>query len=102
MASKSSRAPVRRTLIIADDEPSNRLLVRATVGEEGFNVVEASDGDEAWSLIQELRPALVLMDVRMPGRSGLEVLSAIRSDTSLAGTKVIILSASALESVADR
>jgi CheY-like chemotaxis protein len=98
MASKSSRAPVRRTLIIADDEPSNRLLVRATVGEEGFNVVEASDGDEAWSLIQELRPALVLMDVRMPGRSGLEVLSAIRSDTSLAGTKVIILSASALES----
>ena len=88
----------RRTVIIADDEPSVRLLVQATIGADNYNVVEACDGDEAWALIQEHRPSLVLLDVRMPGRTGLEILSAIRSDPSLAGTKVIILTASALGS----
>jgi DNA-binding response OmpR family regulator len=88
----------RRTVIIADDEPSVRLLVQATIGADDYEVLEASDGDEAWSLVQEHRPSLVLLDVQMPGRSGLDVLSAIRSDPSLAGTKVIILTASALAS----
>jgi CheY-like chemotaxis protein len=88
----------RRTVIIADDEPSVRLLVQATIGADDYNVVEACDGDEAWSLIQEHRPSLVLLDVRMPGRTGLDILRAIRSDPNLAGTKVILLTASALAS----
>ena len=88
----------RRTVLIADDEPSIRQLVRATIGADDINVVEASDGDEAWSLIQAHRPSLVLLDVRMPCRTGLEILSAIRSNPSLTGTKVIILTASAVAS----
>jgi CheY-like chemotaxis protein len=88
----------RRTVIIADDEPSVRLLVQATIGADDYNVVEACDGDEAWSLIQEHGPSLVLLDVRMPGRTGLDILRAIRSDPNLAGTKVILLTASALAS----
>ena len=86
----------RRVVLVADDEEIVRELVKVTIGADDFNVVEAADGDEAWSLIQEHRPSLVLLDVRMPGRTGLEILSAIRLDTSLAGTKVIILTASAL------
>ncbi len=93
-----SAAPIRRTVIIADDEPSVRLLIQATIAAEDFNVVEARDGDEAWSLIQEHRPSLVLLDVRMPGRTGLDILRDIRSDPSLVGTKVILLTASARES----
>src|SRR6202162_996879 len=88
----------RRTVLIADDEPSIRELVQATIGADEINVVEASDGDEAWSLIQSHRPSLVLLHVRMPGRTGLEILSAIRSTPSLKGTKVIILTASAVAS----
>ena len=88
----------RRTVVIADDEPSVRLLVQATIGADDFNVVEAVDGDEAWSLIQVHRPALVLLDVRMPGRTGLEILDAIKADPNLARTKVILLTASAMES----
>ena len=88
----------RRTAIIADDAPSSRLLVQATIGADDYDVVEACDGNEAWALIQEHRPSLVLLDVRMPGRTGLEILSAIRSDSSLAGIKVILLTASALAS----
>jgi CheY-like chemotaxis protein len=82
-------------VVIADDEPSVRLLVTATIGSEGYDVVEASDGDEAWNLIQEHRPALALLDVRMPGRTGIEILEAIRSDPGLRATKVILITASA-------
>jgi CheY-like chemotaxis protein len=89
---------IRRTVIIADDEPSLRILVRATVGIDDYNVVEACDGDEAWSLIQEHRPSLVLLDVQMPGRTGLEILHAIKSDPNLTATRVILLTASAQES----
>ncbi|MFI5283417.1 MAG: response regulator [Candidatus Dormibacterales bacterium] len=91
-------ARIRRTVIIADDEPSLRILVHATIGTDDYNVVEACNGDEAWSLIQEHRPPLVILDVGMPGRTGLEILRAIKSDANLTGTRVILLTASAQES----
>jgi DNA-binding response OmpR family regulator len=90
-----SNAP---TVVIADDEPSVRLLVQATVAQDNLRVIEAEDGDEAWALIQEWRPKVVLLDVRMPGRTGLEILSAIKADSNLAETRVILLTASAAES----
>jgi CheY-like chemotaxis protein len=86
------------TVLIADDEPSVRMLVQATIETNGYHVLEAADGDEAWSLIQEHRPSLVLLDVRMPGRTGLEILRAIKSEPKLIATKVILLTASAQES----
>jgi CheY-like chemotaxis protein len=89
---------IRRTVVIADDEPSVRMLVQATLEMDGFNLIEAGDGDEAWSLIQEHRPSLVLLDVRMPGRTGLEILHAIKADPKLTSTRVILLTASAQES----
>ena len=97
-SNSTASARIPRTVIIADDEPSVRLLVQATIGTDDYNVVEACDGDEAWSLIQERPPSLVLLDVRMPGRTGLDILRAIKSDPNLVGTKVILLTASAQES----
>jgi len=85
-------------VLIADDEPSVRMLVQATIDADGYNVIEATDGNEAWSLIQEHRPSLVLLDVRMPGRTGLEILRAIKAEPNLVATKVILLTASAQES----
>jgi len=84
--------------LIADDEPSVRLLVQATIEADGYKVLEACDGDEAWALIQEHRPSLVLLDVRMPGRTGLEILGSIKADAELTDTKVILLTASAQQS----
>src|SRR5712692_269770 len=99
MGSNSPRSERnRRTVVIADDEPSVRLLVHATIGNDDYNVVEACDGDEAWSMIQEHQPSLVLLDVRMPGRTGLDILRTIKSDPRLTSTKVILLTASAQES----
>ena len=89
------------TVLIADDEPSVRMLVQATIEADGYKVLEASDGDEAWVLIQEHRPSLVLLDVMMPGRTGLEILGSIKSDPDLVDTKVILLTASAQKSDID-
>ncbi|TME52458.1 MAG: response regulator [Chloroflexi bacterium] len=89
---------MQHTVLIADDEPSVRLLVQATIEAEGYKVLEACDGDEAWALIQEHRPSLVLLDVRMPGRTGLEILGSIKADAELTDTKVILLTASAQQS----
>jgi CheY-like chemotaxis protein len=89
---------VLRTVVIADDESSMRLLVHATIESDDYRVVEASDGTEAWALVQKLRPSLVLLDVQMPGQSGLEVLKLIKDDPSLASTRVILLTAKAQES----
>lgn len=98
--STNKTTPVRgpRTVLIADDEPSVRMLVQATIDADGYNVIEATEGNEAWSLIQEYRPSLVLLDVRMPGRTGLEILRAIKAEPSLVATRVILLTASAQES----
>ena|SRR5579872_4570079 len=86
-----------RTVVIADDEPSMRLLVHAIIDSDDYNVVEAADGDEAWALIQQHRPSLVLLDVQMPGRTGLDVLRSIKADSSMKGTRVILLTAKAQE-----
>jgi CheY-like chemotaxis protein len=87
-----------RTVVIADDESSMRLLVHATIESDDYWVVEAADGAEAWALVQKHKPALVLLDVQMPGRSGLEVLRMIKADPTLEATKVILLTAKAQES----
>lgn len=89
---------VLRTVVIADDEPSMRLLVHATIESDDYMVVEAVDGTQAWALIQEHKPSLVLLDVQMPGLSGLEVLQKIKAEPSLAATRVILLTAKAQES----
>jgi CheY-like chemotaxis protein len=91
-------APRLQTVLIADDEPSMRLLVHATIESDEYQVIEAADGDQAWALTQEFHPSLVLLDVQMPGMSGLEVLELIKKDPLLARTHVILLTAKAQES----
>ncbi len=86
-----------RTVLIADDEPSMRLLVHATIESDDYTVLEAVDGTEAWKTIQEQKPSLVLLDVQMPGRTGLEVLALVKGDPSLNATRVILLTSKAQE-----
>jgi CheY-like chemotaxis protein len=98
------------TVLIADDEQSLRLLVSATITSDEYDVVEAADGDEAWQLLQEHRPGVALLDVQMPGRTGLDLTRSIRSDPGLARTFVVLLTSKAqqadveagLEAGADR
>ena len=83
------------TVLVADDVPDVRELISLTLSPGEFEVVEATDGNVAWALIQAHRPEVVVLDVLMPGRSGLELTQAIRGDPALAATYVILLSAAA-------
>jgi len=83
------------TVLIADDEPNLRLLVSATLLSDEFDVLEAGDGDEAWNLILEHRPEIVILDLQMPGRTGLELAESIRRTNDIRDTRVIMLTSKA-------
>jgi two-component system, OmpR family, alkaline phosphatase synthesis response regulator PhoP len=83
------------TVLIADDEQTLRLLVSATMMSDEYEVVEASDGDEAWQLLRQHRPRVALLDVQMPGRTGLELTQEIRADPELEKTFVVLLTSKA-------
>ncbi len=80
-------------ILIADDEPNILLSLDYLMRREGFEVLLARDGDEALALLQRERPRLVLLDVMMPGKSGHEVLAALRADDALKHILVLMLSA---------
>jgi two-component system KDP operon response regulator KdpE len=67
------------TILIADDEPQIRRVLRSTLSSEGYAIVEARDGQEALEKLREERPDLVLLDVNMPVLDGLETCREIRS-----------------------
>ena len=87
-----------RVILVADDDDDILLLVTTRLRRDGLTVVQASRGDDALALARDVRPALAVLDVGMPGLDGLEVLEHIRGDESLAGTKVLLLTAKAQES----
>jgi CheY-like chemotaxis protein len=66
------------TIVIADDDALLRRLVRSTLPHDGFEVYEADDGDAAVALVQKHDPALLVLDLDMPKRSGIEVLRDLR------------------------
>jgi len=66
------------TILVVDDEPQIRRVLRSTLSTEGYDVIEAKDGQEAVDMVMRERPALILMDVNMPGMNGLEACSKIR------------------------
>jgi two-component system OmpR family response regulator len=82
----------RGTILICEDEPELRELIRVVLN-GGYAFVEAADGVESLELARGLRPDLVLLDLMMPGQSGVEVLRELRSDPALEQTPVIVVSA---------
>jgi DNA-binding response OmpR family regulator len=80
------------TVLICDDEPSLRELIRVSL-DDGYSFAEADDGDMSLELVRRLRPDVVILDLMMPLRNGLEVLGEIRRDETLAATPVIVLTA---------
>ena len=72
------------TILIVDDEPQIRRVMRTTLSSNGYSVIEARSGEEALDIIGKERPELVLLDVNMPGMSGLEVCREIRDQSEVA------------------
>jgi CheY-like chemotaxis protein len=83
------------TILVCDNEEILRGLVRASLDGNGYKLVDARDGDEAVEQARLSRPDLILLDMMMPGRSGLEVLAELRGDPDLCAIPVVMLTARA-------
>jgi DNA-binding response OmpR family regulator len=81
--------PVR--ILVADDEPAMLSLNSTFLRQKGFDVTEASDGEQAWSLALRGDFDLLLLDVHMPGKSGWEVCKLVKQTPATAGTAVMML-----------
>ena len=85
-----------RAVLVVDDDPYIRDALADVLADEGYRVTAARDGEEALAFLQaSLRPAVILLDLRMPGMSGWEVRKRLLADPELAGLPVVLLSADA-------
>jgi DNA-binding response OmpR family regulator len=83
-----------RTVVIADDDSDIRALVRISATRAGLDVVgEVNDGDSALAAIRRAVPDVAILDVAMPGLSGLEVCRLVRAESRLDGVHILLLSA---------
>src|SRR5213080_3114939 len=87
-------------ILVIEDEPDIRKLVQYNLTQEHFNVVEAEDGEQALSLLQREKPNLVILDLMLPGLSGLELCKMLRQRSDTSKLPVLMLTAKAGE--ADR
>lgn len=84
-------------ILYIEDNPENRMLVRAVLQPEGYTLVEAEDGLSGIEAAIREQPALILLDINLPGVDGYEVVSVLKSFPALATTPVIALTAYALD-----
>ncbi|MGE3268025.1 MAG: PleD family two-component system response regulator [Chloroflexota bacterium] len=84
----------KRTVLLADDDPGLRRLVGATLGSEHFNLLAAADGEETLNVARDRLPALILLDINMPKKNGLEVCRMLKDDPGTAHIKIVMLTAS--------
>ena len=81
-----------KKVLIVDDDPDVRLFNATVVEESGFTPIEAANGEEGLKLIKKDRPDLVILDVLMPKQSGIRLYRELKTDKSLIGIPVIMLS----------
>jgi len=82
-----------KKILLVDDHPDIRRMMRFTLG-KSFEIHEAEDGQSALDVARQIKPDVVVLDIMMPGGlDGLQVLDAIRSDSELQSTLVILASA---------
>lgn len=82
-------------VLVCDNEEVLRALVRGALEIGDYEIVEARDGDESLELARACEPDLIVLDLMMPGRTGLEVLDELRTEPRFAETPVIMLTARA-------
>ena len=92
----------RARILVVDDDGSARALIRTALELDGYTVCEAAAADEGLSAVRESRPDLVILDLSLPGRQGLDVLIDLRDDPALHSIPVVVLTATADEGTEQR
>lgn len=84
---------VVKKILIADDEPDILEILSFNLSAEGYQVITAKNGDDAIEKAKQHNPDLIILDVMMPYKNGMEVCNILRADTNFAGTLIIFLTA---------
>lgn len=85
------------TVLIVEDNALNLKMFRDLLAVQGYETLENRDGRDVIAMMREKRPALVIMDIQLPGRSGTDIIREIKADETLKSTPVIAVSAFAME-----
>lgn len=93
MTAEPSHKNQRYSLLLVDDDPEILTLLQAQFKDEPFDIFTAPEGASALSLIRNQKPDLIVLDVRMPGLSGLEICRFLKADKNTREIPIIILSA---------
>ena len=91
---KQAVADQNRLVLIIDDDPDARDLLRRVLEKDGYAVATAAGGEEGLAQARELRPSLITLDVLMPGMDGWAVLQALKADSELQNIPVVMISIS--------
>ena len=89
-----------KKILVVEDEPDIRKLVNYNLSQEHFQILEAEEGEKALKIVQRDRPDLVILDLMLPGLSGLEFCKILRDRAETASVPILMLTAKAGE--ADR
>jgi two-component system cell cycle response regulator DivK len=89
--------PLDKTVLVVEDNDINMRLFHDMLEARGYNVLQATDGTEGWRMAREHRPDLILMDIQLPGISGLEVTKRLKADETLKSIPVIAITAFAMD-----
>ncbi|HYN85386.1 MAG TPA: response regulator [Pyrinomonadaceae bacterium] len=81
------------TVLVVEDYEDSRFTMRIGLEEQGFRILEASDGEQAIEIALRERPAVILMDLSLPGLDGLEATSIIRSNPEMRDTPIVAVTA---------
>ncbi|NVM04777.1 MAG: response regulator [Candidatus Helarchaeota archaeon] len=88
---------VNNKVLVVEDELKIRNVVCMYLEKEGFNVLQTDNGVEALSMIEKEKPSLIILDIMLPGLSGLDVCKRIKTNEETKDTYIIILSAKGQE-----
>ncbi len=91
-----------KTILIADDKPAGRDLVRTVLDSCGYEVIEAVDGKDALRQARQAHPDLIILDLHMPELDGFQVIAELRRNTEFALTPIVALTASAMQGDRER
>jgi two-component system cell cycle response regulator DivK len=94
--------PAQRTLLVVEDNELNLKLYRDIIEAHGHRVLHTKDGEGAMEMARRMAPDLILMDIQLPGPSGLEVIKWLRQDESLKTIPVIAVTSFAMKGDEER
>ena len=87
---------MKKRVLVIEDHEDNRRIVRDLITASGYDLLEASTGEEGIELATKEKPDIILMDIQLPGMDGYEVTRRIKSDTSLKDIPIIAVTSYAL------